>query len=94
MIYEKIRGLMIYSELVGLSAMRNGFRAGHFHVMDTNLTHFMACGFESWQVGSKRSYISLGGRIILIKGVLSNILVYYMSMYKIPMKVVFASEMF
>lgn len=32
----------------------------------------------------KRNYISLGGRITLIKVALSNISVYYMSMYRMP----------
>lgn len=35
----------------------------------------------------KRSYISIRGRITLIKGVLSNVSVYYMSMYKVLNKV-------
>lgn len=35
----------------------------------------------------KRSNISLGGKITLIKGALSNILVYYMSLFKMPIKV-------
>lgn len=36
----------------------------------------------------EKSYISLGGRIILIKAALVNIPVYYMSMFKTPMKIV------
>lgn len=36
----------------------------------------------------KQSYISLGGRITLIKAALSNIPVYYMSLFKMPIKVV------
>lgn len=36
----------------------------------------------------KKSYISLGSHITLIKGVLSNIPVYYMSMYKMPNKII------
>lgn len=35
----------------------------------------------------KRSYISMEGRITLIKTVLSNIPVYYMSIFKMPWKV-------
>lgn len=35
----------------------------------------------------KRSYISLGGRITLIKALLPNILVYYMSLFKMLRKV-------
>lgn len=37
--------------------------------------------------GWKKSYISLGGRITLIKAVLSNVPVYYMSLFKMPIKV-------
>lgn len=36
----------------------------------------------------KSSYISLGGQIILIKAALVNVSVYYMSLYKMPAKVV------
>lgn len=36
----------------------------------------------------KKSYISLGGHITLIKAALSNIPVYYTSMYKMSIKVV------
>lgn len=36
----------------------------------------------------KFSYISLGGRIILIKAALTNVPVYYMSLFKMPVKVV------
>lgn len=40
----------------------------------------------------KRSYISLGGRITLIKAALSNILVYYMSLFKMSSKVFLTIE--
>lgn len=40
----------------------------------------------------KRSYIFFGGHITLIKGALSYIPVYYMSMYKIPTKVTYVIE--
>lgn len=40
----------------------------------------------------KRSYVFLSGRIIIIKAALSNISVYYMSLYKMPKKVVMAIE--
>lgn len=36
----------------------------------------------------KKSYISLGGKITLIKSTLANIPVYYMSLFKMPAKVV------
>lgn len=36
----------------------------------------------------KRSYISLGGRIILIKVAMANMPVYYMSLFKMPVKIV------
>lgn len=35
----------------------------------------------------KKSYISLGGRITLIKATLSNASVYYMSLFKMPKKI-------
>lgn len=35
----------------------------------------------------KKPYISLGGRLILIKAALSNVPVYYMSLFKIPRKI-------
>lgn len=35
----------------------------------------------------KKSYISLGGKITLIKASLSNIPVYYISLFKMPFKV-------
>lgn len=40
----------------------------------------------------KRGYLSLGGRITLIKGALSNVPIYYMSLYKALAKVVYAIE--
>lgn len=40
----------------------------------------------------KRSYISLGERITLIKASLSNLLVYYMSLFTMPYKVVMTIE--
>lgn len=40
----------------------------------------------------KRNYISLGGRITLIKVALSNIPVYYMSLYRMPQTVVYSIE--
>lgn len=36
----------------------------------------------------KKSYISLGGRITLIKAALTNISVYYMLVFRMPCKVV------
>jgi len=40
----------------------------------------------------KRSYISIDGCITLIKATLLNILMYYMSLYKMPSKVTHATE--
>lgn len=37
--------------------------------------------------GWKKSYISLGGRLTLIKATLSNVFVYYMSFFKVPRKI-------
>lgn len=39
---------------------------------------------ECW----KKSYISMGGRITLIKATLSNLPVYYMSLFKMPLKII------
>lgn len=36
----------------------------------------------------KKNYISLGGRITLIKAALANIPIYYMSIFKLPSKVI------
>lgn len=36
----------------------------------------------------KKFYISLGGRITLIKAAMSNVPVYHMSLYKMPLKVI------
>lgn len=38
-------------------------------------------------VGWKKPYISLGGRLTLIKADLSNVSVYYMSLFKMPSKI-------
>lgn len=40
----------------------------------------------------KRNYLSLGGHIALIKSTLSNLLTYYMSIFKAPVKVIKAIE--
>lgn len=41
------------------------------------------CKLECW----KRRYISLGDRITLIKAVISNLPIYYMSLFKMPVKI-------
>lgn len=43
---------------------------------------------EGWE----KSYISLGGCITLIKAAISNVLVYYMSLFKMLRKVVMRLE--
>ena len=44
--------------------------------------------FEKKLSSWKRQYLSFGGRITLIKSSLSSLLVYYMSLYKMPMAVI------
>ena len=39
---------------------------------------------ERWLAGWKMLYLSKGGRLILIKSTLSNLLTYYLSLFPIP----------
>lgn len=40
----------------------------------------------------KKTYISLGGRITLIKAIMVNVPIYYMSLFRMPKKIILALE--